>query len=696
MKRIIYGLLSILLIIINIPLYIKADDNSSSETIKVGFYSLYGFQNKESDGTFSGYAYDYYMEIAQHTGWKYEFVYDFYENCCEKLNDGDIDVMCTISDNGYLNESIEYYNESIYNTYYYLYVMPDSDVCYEEYQRFDNMVIGTLKNNDWKNVLDEYSDSHSINVKVVEYDRYSQLQDALKYGSVDAIYTTGLKIKDYKIVDSFNPVKLYFAADKSSGLIEKISTAIKSIKESDRYYETELLKKYVKETSASIPCFTRAEQNYIDNADTIRVVYDPEWQPIEYTDDDSGEYKGISAELFNKITELTDLKFEFYSADSFAEAVDEMEDNHIQMMTAISRDYVWAESLNMNLSNAYLDSDVVLITRTTTEINEDGIIALPKGYYTSTVIEKNFPNADIVYYDTIKDCFDAVRKSEADSTFANSYVANYFLSKMQYQNLCQTEIAEYKENLAIAISKDEPVELLTIINKALNCISDDDINNYIILNSADTEQMSIKDIVYAYPQKAFTVVIIVTVLIVAMLIIILIIRNRATIMMRRLAQHDSLTGLYNRSYIENHISQCMLMERTNTLALIIMDIDDFKNVNDTYGHPAGDRLLVNVAGVIKDYGTAGRMGGDEFLMFFTDSASVNDIENIASDLGRKLHTLSADNGVSGCISASMGIAVYPEDGIDFETLYRHADEALYIAKKEKNKAVKYKNRSAGN
>lgn len=152
------------------------------------------------------------------------------------------------------------------------------------------------------------------------------------------------------------------------------------------------------------------------------------------------------------------------------------------------------------------------------------------------------------------------------------------------------------------------------------------------------------------------------------------------------ASHDDLTGLPNRSFtrtlVEKRLSHRGLEGR---LALAFIDLDDFKRVNDTYGHSVGDELLRNVAERLRagtrDSDICGRIGGDEFVICIDDPHRPIDAAAIFSRISELVgRPFEIENQSISC-SASIGVALYPQQGTTFEALLRAADTAMYRAKK---------------
>src|SRR6202790_3252869 len=157
--------------------------------------------------------------------------------------------------------------------------------------------------------------------------------------------------------------------------------------------------------------------------------------------------------------------------------------------------------------------------------------------------------------------------------------------------------------------------------------------------------------------------------------------------MSHLAQHDVLTDLPNRMILTDRVDQAISLARRNrgSLAVLFLDLDNFKNINDSLGHSIGDRLLQSVAArlsaCIRLSDTVGRLGGDEFVILLTE---VKHSAAAAISRSRILAALPPPHQVGEhdlTVTASIGLGTYPADGEDAETLIRNADAAMYRAKK---------------
>ena len=158
--------------------------------------------------------------------------------------------------------------------------------------------------------------------------------------------------------------------------------------------------------------------------------------------------------------------------------------------------------------------------------------------------------------------------------------------------------------------------------------------------------------------------------------------------LQHLAQHDPLTGLPNRVLFDDRVSVAVAAARREDarFALLFIDLDRFKPINDTLGHAAGDLVLKAVAarilGVIRESDTAARIGGDEFVVLLRNIHGHEDAANVADKIAHAIAQPVEIGGNTVAIAASIGSAIYPQDGNDVMTLSRHADQAMYRAKEK--------------
>ncbi len=155
-------------------------------------------------------------------------------------------------------------------------------------------------------------------------------------------------------------------------------------------------------------------------------------------------------------------------------------------------------------------------------------------------------------------------------------------------------------------------------------------------------------------------------------------------LVKEMARKDVLTQIYNRGAVEEKLLNYIKKHGTERLTLCIVDVDNFKTVNDTLGHPAGDHVLKSVAGILRNVGGdrafVGRMGGDEVMMFFKRDVKRADVEACLEKVRNDMHGI-VTGSPDIVITTSIGAYEKPEgELVSYETMFQRADEALYHVK----------------
>jgi len=163
--------------------------------------------------------------------------------------------------------------------------------------------------------------------------------------------------------------------------------------------------------------------------------------------------------------------------------------------------------------------------------------------------------------------------------------------------------------------------------------------------------------------------------------------EKVTAVMSQAAQHDCLTGLPNRALLADRLQQAIALAQRSgqRVALVFLDLDHFKQINDTLGHPAGDLLLQSTArrlqACVRQTDTVCRQGGDEFVLLLSEVREVEDALRTARKVINAMTKPHLVNGHRILITVSVGLSFFPDDGTDAESLVQAADLAMYQVKR---------------
>jgi diguanylate cyclase (GGDEF)-like protein len=180
-------------------------------------------------------------------------------------------------------------------------------------------------------------------------------------------------------------------------------------------------------------------------------------------------------------------------------------------------------------------------------------------------------------------------------------------------------------------------------------------------------------------------------------------RKRIEAQFKHLATHDTLTGLPNRALFYDRLSQAISGTMRRNMgglnwkaAVMVMDLDKFKQINDTLGHASGDKVLRQLAprlrASVRQSDTVARLGGDEFAFILEGIQDPTDCLHVVQKILKSLNEPAMFDEDNDPLSASIGISFFPDDAQDIELLFRYADKAMYAAKHQKDHVCFYKDR----
>ena len=691
----------LILIMILIGICIKPAHINATESniVKVGYPIVSGF-TEIKDGAYTGYAYDYLLEIAKYTGWEYEFVEMDLNTILEALRDGKIDLAAGMLKNEVTQEIYDFPEEDAGYTYRTLATLKDNEaIGGSNYETLNGIKVGYYEKAQagLKKFLDFCENNEIKDVELVAYahDGEKSLLDALKAQEVDAIIEGDLLLEnEEKIVAKFESTPYYFATTKGNkSILTGLNKALSKIKESNPNFDHQLYSKYFQSYIDNTINLTQEEKDYINHMTPLKAVYVDNLAPMQNYNAKTKKAEGVYIDIMELIAEQSGLKYDLVKASNYKEAYEMIKNREVDLFISAPASHLKASKYEYALTQAYLKVNMVkVIDRNQESYEGKQIIALPKGY-SFMEFEGEY---EIQYYETIEECLTAVKTGKASLTYGNNYTISKYLSSGQYPNLL-ISFEETPIRAQIGISKPVNKILMNIINKSVSSLSDSEIKNIIYSNTVNVEtHITLKQFFLANPIFGFGVI----------LAFIFLIGIIATTKFRRLAedksflleksQIDALTGVYNRSTgIELVTSYLQTKEPSLYSVLAIIDIDHFKQVNDQLGHCRGDDLLVEFSQLLKQifsrYNIIFRLGGDEFMVCLTNLKS-NDLQFVDKKLHELCQVMNKEvsyEGHSQKISLSIG-AVVTKQSYHFNELYQEADKLLYKVKRNGRNGFKIK------
>ncbi|EAT14279.1 diguanylate cyclase [Desulfuromonas acetoxidans] len=424
--------------------------------------------------------------------------------------------------------------------------------------------------------------------------------------------------------------------------------------------------------------FTTREQQFLDKKKVIRVCVDPEWMPFEGLI--NGKHYGISADYLSLFQEKLPIPLEVLETSSWQESLDAAKARRCDIFSLAAR--TPERSTYMDFTHPYVTLPVVIAT-TMDKIFIDDIgdiidqpIGVVKGYAIGEQLRAKYPNANIVEVNSISDGLERVESGEL-----YCYVDNLMVIAEQIQKEFTSVIkisgrVDDKVALAIGTRNDQP-ELLSIFDKLIHTVTPEQEQEIYNRWSSVKQEMGFN---YTLFWKIFGVLAFIAGVFSVHYYQLRKYNQRLLV----LSETDKLTGLANRLKLDK-----MLLEQEQLFVryqipcgVIIFDIDHFKTVNDTYGHPVGDQVLKEIAQLIRENirvtDHVGRWGGEEFLII-APSSNREETEQLADKLLSALRNHQFDQ--VGTVTASFGVCALRHE-LSASKVLSLADKALYQAKAE--------------
>lgn len=681
---------AIKIIILFLPLMILVQPvngytEEEKELIRVGYFLFDGYNDIYGIDQKDGYGYEYLQKIAEFTNWKYEYVPGTWQEQLAMLEKGEIDILGSAQYTDERARIFDYPNFESGMRATGIYVRQDNENFeYGEVEKLDGLTVGLKAGSDDTHVFENFCKAKNIHTKNIYFGSQQDMVVALNQGRIDAFVSDNLRnLKAEKLLMSFEPVKSYFITTKGNKhILDKLNFALAEIKKENPDYDKELFAKYYGKIDTKMHVYTKEEREYIKEHPILKVGYVVNDYPMEYFDEKDKKPKGIMIDIMDLIAEYSGIKFEYVGYKGYIDLLEGLKKEEINIASQFPNNVALVEKYQALLTKPYMHIFQTLLSIDDRPLKMDTTIAIPEDridliYY----IERLYPEVNIIRSRNYDDSVSRVERGEADFALQNLYMMEDIMrNRGQIKNFEKKILTDEKLLPCLAVNRENGNILPRILNKSIARISFADIDTSILGNTRIKQDSLQNFFLQCYYQG-----IAVTLFgVIAILITIILAKNRKVIKLQRLAETDGLSDMYNRDGIKKEINKLLRSGISYRRVLFIIDIDHFKALNDTYGHPFGDEIIQLVSKCLKEQfegrGIFGRLGGDEFVVFLNVIEKEEDIAKEAMRLNRAFRNIQ--NSKSCKLTCSIGIAKFPESGYNFDTLYESADKALYYAKQQ--------------
>ena len=475
-KRFLLVILGFVMIAFQSPVFVSAH-NHLAKTVRVGYYENEIFQEGASeDAVKSGYAYEYYMKLSEYTGWRYEYVYGSYNDLYQMLVDGDIDILAGIAYREDREELISY-PELPMGTEAYVLVKHDFDTdITTNPSTLNGHTIGVLNSN-MSITLQNYLEEHNIDAKIIIFENTAKLLDSFDSDAIDilAAESDGTNVRKHaEVLFAYGTADYFVCINKDDTiLLSELNEAQNAMFTDEPYYLSMLNAKYFG-SSLSSQTLSTVERNWLEKHDKIIVGYLNHYLPYSDTDVNglaTGVVKDIIPKLFDSLN-ITDLEIEYQGFDNYNDLIAAVDLENVDVAFPVAGGPYYSEENGIYQTNPLLSSSTDLIYKNVVIYPNNATFAINNNnqmqyYYVKT----NYPNAEMVFYDSIEECLDAVLKGEVECTTVNGMRANAILKNGVYSELSLRQLStEDARCIGVRIGDEG---LLRLLNRGIRIIGND-------------------------------------------------------------------------------------------------------------------------------------------------------------------------------------------------------------------------------
>ena len=450
----------------------------SAETVKVGYYFSNNFQEGMDDRSpKSGYSYEYLQKLASYTGWKYEYVYGEWDELFEKLKDGEIDLMAGVAYSEDRVDQIGYPDSEMLNETFYIYKdMDDSSMQCGDIASYSGKKIGTLKGDQRMTAaLEQWKARHRADIEIEYYSDLTECARVFNEQQIDGFVSADNVVSSYSGITPVEKIgkQLFYlcTAKEREDLLSELNMAMSIMNEQDAVEVDELRNKYYTETTVSV-FLSQQEQQWMKEHAQITVGYLADYLPYcDKAEDGSatGLVSDIVPDLFDALSGDYDPEIIYRCFDDQQEMLDCLKNGEVDFVMPVSDGKWYAEQEEFVQSSAVVAFPIALVYREPYDNEVTSRIAVNQNnlrqyWYTLA----NYPDAEIVMYDGIEACIDAVNSGEADSTLLSALRVSQLLNGEKKLNIITLSDSE---KLCFGVAAGNKA-LLQILNHGLSILGE--------------------------------------------------------------------------------------------------------------------------------------------------------------------------------------------------------------------------------
>lgn len=487
-------LFALLIILFSMP--VKA---SEKRVIRVGYPLMDGLSMKDKDGNYYGYDYDYLMQIAQYTGWEYEFVEvdgDLNERITklmDMLKKGEIDLLGDTRYMESMTDDYDYSSEPYGSAYNVLATLADSEIQDAETLLNHNKLKIAVSEKATKRIslLDQYAEVNGFSYDKIYFNTDEEAYNLVKSKKADMLLGIDLSMpSQFHPIAKFSPDPFYFITTKgNTEITTELNQALVNINRINPTLTSTLYNRYFSGNTSDF-ILNNSEKAYLKKHKTLNVLIRDGSAPVQYLVD--GKPYGIGKDILDQLSKDTGITFNYIKASNYEEYKKLARSDKTDILAGIPFETKSAHAMDAKLSDPYISNAIILITSENINPSDLDNKIQATDYYKDQTYDNN---KNLKYYESPEEVMKKINRHEADYAYLNSYMYRYYSNKSNYQKISSFSTPDYlRSQYAFGVTDTEDLTLLSILNKSIRS-QEKRIDSYIYKNAYYETDFNIADFI---------------------------------------------------------------------------------------------------------------------------------------------------------------------------------------------------------
>ncbi len=648
---------------------------AGKRTVKVAFFPMSGYNEKDKDGSFTGMDVEYLKEVCIYANWDIEYVEcESWDEALKLLKEKKIDLVGSAQYSPERAKTYQYADLSSGYTFGIIATNPSSSLAYEDFEAMKHVEFGMVKTYVRKEEFMNYlSDNGIKSPKIKEYDTTAELQKALDRADVDTMVHTFMEIKDgQRLIGRFAPRPFYYMTYQGNDdVMRELNQAIADLKMNQPELETKLMNEYYQSRLDKTVVFTTEEKEYLEQTDEINVGYFDGYYPFLYEED--GECKGLTRELLEGSASIMGLTVSWQKIENPLAASEALKDGSIDVMSYCVHTQGELDESHLVKMKEYVQVPLALVMRKNTEMASVGTLATVEYLSGETDNVVDMEDVSLLTFDTQQECIEALKDEKADAVLCDGYLAEYLLStEMKYYDLEVKSVLSGGHGISMSVRGDAP-ELASILNKTVLTIDARAVNDYMLERNVYSLASLSK-----YVQDHSIGIIVVLMLIMLAIVFVAVHIVQDSMKIQRLMYKDVEIDIGNLNYLIYWGKHTLLPERLKQqYAVAYLNIAQFQRYKVVYGWRNGQKLLEAIAAAlsksVKKGEVCAKADGDHFALLLSEEYGdiVDRLKQIEEYIEKRIH-----HDTGSHIEIQMGVYFIPANSNDLRGAVDCASQAI--------------------